>query len=305
MPYSAGDIKWGTPLLGEPSGVITWSADYVDALNFSPTYSANDFDAALQAAFDTWETVASIDFQMVASGSPADVTVTSADLGGAAGLAYFRFEDTPGLSRILEGEITFNTLLNWAPFGSGGADFFAVALHEIGHIIGLGHVNDPNEIMNPTVFADSLGPGDIAGAQFLYGTDPGDVEAPPDPNANPGTGGVSGGSGDGGGGGGAIALVMGILAALLGLIFGGGAGAAAALAVGRVPDTDEPGDAHEHHESLHDHDLDVPGVTEHLHVVYLPDMPLPMVAFDDEAGSCGCYGPCDCALRAAEPEYLF
>lgn len=300
MPYNAGDLKWGVPVLGEPSGTITWSADYVDALNFSSSYDAGDFNAALLDAFDTWENVASIDFQMVSSG--ADVTVGTESLGGAAGTAFFTFDGNPGLSQIFAGEITFNSDLVWAPYGNGGIDFYAVALHEIGHIIGLGHVNDINEIMNPVIYADSLGSGDIMGAQFLYGTDPGDIEPPQDP-PTPG-GGLSGGS-DGGDGGGAIALVMGILAALLALVFGGGAAAGAALAVGRVAssdDDDQNAAADDSHD--HAHDLDIPGVTEHLHVAYVAGMPLPCVPFDGEVSACGCYGPCDCLSQAAEPEFL-
>ena len=176
MPYNAGDLKWGDTTLGTPSGTITWSVDYGDALNFAPGYSQADFDAALISAFDAWENVASIDFQMVPFGDPADVVVGAASLGGAAGIAEYTFDGNPGLSEIFSGTVTFNSDLTWTPYGQpGGVDFFAVALHEIGHIIGLGHVNDTSEIMNPVIYADDLGSGDIAGAQFLYGRDPGDV----------------------------------------------------------------------------------------------------------------------------------
>lgn len=307
MPYNAGDVKWGTPTLGTPSGTITWSADYVTALNYSPTYSAAEFDAALTAAFDAWESVASIDFQQVAPGSGADVTVISGSLGGSvAGTANYTFGGNPGLSEIFSGTVTFNSDLTWSPFGGGGGvDFHAVALHEIGHILGLGHVNDTSEIMNPVVYANSLGSGDIAGVQFLYGRDPSDAPAPSGegPEA-PTSVGVSA-TDDGGGGGGGAGILLGLLAAVLGLLLGGGLAAGAAFAAARVPDNDDdPQDVEDQDGHDHDHDPVGEGVMEHTHVVYVPETaPVPLVAFDDQASPCGCYGPCECLLEEAGAEF--
>lgn len=294
MPYSAGDVKWGTPTLGTASGTVTWSADYVTSLNYGSSFSASDFDAALMAAFDKWESVASIDFQMVASGG--DVQVGTASYGGSvAGKASYSFDGNPGLSEIFNGTVNFNSDMVWSPYGgSGGVDFYAVALHEIGHIIGLGHVNDPSEIMNPTVFADDLGNGDIAGAQFLYGRDPGDASAPTGQvNASDPTVGVS--AADGGGSGGA-GLLLGLLAALLGLVFGGGMAAGAFVAASRAS-ADDDDDGTEPHD---DHIEEGPdGLLVHSHDVYVGDLPLPSVAFDDGASACGCFGPCECHLNEA------
>lgn len=297
MPYSAGDVKWGEPVLGTPSGTITWSADYVDALNFSANYTAADFDAALLAAFDAWESVASVDFQLVSSTSTSDVDVVSGSLGGAAGTASITFDGNAGLSEIFSGTVTFNTDLTWSPYGQfGGVDFYAVALHEIGHILGLGHVDDPTEIMNPVIHADSLGSGDIAGVQFLYGSDPGDTQAPESETPQ----GPSLSTGGGGGGGGA-GLLIGLLAALIGMLLGGGAAAGAALAASFVPENND-----EETDEGHDHDTDAPGVIDVQHVSYLPpDLPLPLIEIEDVFGPCGCYGPCDCAEHEAHGLEMF
>ncbi|NND21252.1 MAG: matrixin family metalloprotease [Silicimonas sp.] len=302
MPFSAGDVKWGTPTLGTPSGVVTWSADYVSGLMFGGSSTAGDFDAALSAAFDTWENVASIDFQQVSAGSSADVTVGSVSLGSSvAGQASYSFGANPGLSEIFSGSVTFNADMNWSPTGGAGTvDFFAVALHEIGHIIGLGHVNDVSEIMNPVVAVDVLGAGDIAGAQYLYGRDSGDPATPSgEPNQATPSPGVS--SSDGGGGGGA-GLLLGLLAAIVGLIFGGGAAAGAVLA-GRVSQDDTADDDHKDGDG-HDDAMTDDGLLVHSHDVYVADLPLPMVAHAEEAGPCGCYGPCECLLEEAYAELL-
>lgn len=245
MSYSAGDIKWGDPVLGEPSGTVTWSADYVASLDYGASWDAGDFDAALLAAFDAWESVADIDFQMVASGG--DVTIVSAPLSGAAGTAFFTYDGNSGLSEIFEGEITFNSNLTWSPYGAGGVDFYAVALHEIGHILGLGHVDDVSEIMNPVIYADDLGDGDIAGVQYLYGTGGAEpVETDPGtPSGNEAAPDTVAADDGGGGAGGAIGLIGALLALIVGL-FTGGSGAAVALAAGQVPDEGEEEDSGQH-----------------------------------------------------------
>jgi hypothetical protein len=45
--------------------------------------------------------------------------------------------------------------------------------HEMAHVVGLGHVDDPNELMNPTAALTQtyLAPGDLAGLA-LMGTGP-------------------------------------------------------------------------------------------------------------------------------------
>jgi hypothetical protein len=118
----------------------------------------------------------------------------------------------------------------WAPYGETDLSFFAVALHEIGHVIGLDHVEDTSEIMNSFVSANGLGDGDLLGAQILYGDAEGNVVEPPEPEVVAASGGGSGM--------GFLLLILGALAALLGL---GPGGIMAAAAMSREDDqTDEP-----------------------------------------------------------------
>ena len=311
MPFYGGYAKWGTPVLGTTGGTVTYSTTdgsgnhFADSLNYSSSYTTADFDAALLAAFDAWESVASIDFQLVSSSFTSDFDVLSFPMelyiaGQATLLPYTQV----GTIEILPSPGNFmafnsNSLVEWAPTADGDPNtinFFAVAMHEIGHILGFDHVNDPNEIMNPVVYEDSnsLGPGDIAGAQYVYGVDPGDApivtgETNVMPALPPG---YSTGGGDGGGGGGG-GLILGLLAAIFGFIFGGPAGAGAALAASRFEGEDDSGS-----------DDVAPTSSLHVHSVFSAEHLPPGTDFDDLMSLCGHYGPCDCAMKECYEDAL-
>jgi len=76
----------------------------------------------------------------------------------------------------INGDIHFNVDKNWVDnlFEDGTTetfDFFTVALHEIGHALGLGHSNNGAAVMASgyTGAKRTLQPDDIAGIQALYG----------------------------------------------------------------------------------------------------------------------------------------
>lgn len=286
--YQLNDVKWGAPTYGTPSGTINWSAD-LGGLTTTAGVTEADLDAALQSAFDAWEAVADIDFEQVSTGGQVSVSYDAMGYspGGAniAGTATWGPSISGVLNSLSVGLIEFNSDLTWSDYGSGGFDFFAIALHEIGHIVGLGHVPDTTQIMSDVVVADNLGSGDIDGAQFIYGAG-GATSATP----------VSGGGG--GGGGGAIALLLGLLALVAGLFTGGGGGLVA-MAAGRAfgPDDDPDGDNAMDHLPL----LPVEGFEPDVlfsEAVYASDpmfaeaLPLPMVEHDSQPGACGCFGHC-------------
>lgn len=183
MTFATADLKWGDPTLGTESGTIYWSADLSDGLVYDGSlYGTADFEAALQEAFDTWEMVASVDFERAADPADADLTIDMAPLAGSTvGVAYYSYFVLPGTDQIIDASIDMDSLESWAPFGETDLNWYAVALHEIGHTLGLEHVNDTTEIMNPVISTDRLGDGDIAGVRELYGFDATDTDMPPPP----------------------------------------------------------------------------------------------------------------------------
>ena len=74
-----------------------------------------------------------------------------------------------GYYSIHEADTAYNSALPWSTTG-GKYDVESVALHELGHGIGLDDVKDSNQVMNQCYeFRRALGSGDVTGAQVLYG----------------------------------------------------------------------------------------------------------------------------------------
>ena len=95
-------------------------------------------------------------------------------------------EASCGFGGSIGGDVHFDNGNAWSDCvsfvcGAGTIDFFTVALHEVGHALGLDHTNVAGAVMEPiyTGARRSLSLDDIAGIQALYG-----VSAVPEPGTH-------------------------------------------------------------------------------------------------------------------------
>ena len=187
----------GTKLLTWPAARVRWFATNGGV----PGVTALQFQSEVERAFATWGAVPT------ATISSQFVGFTSALPSQEDNLTVLGFEAEPDLDRVLgatsfvvditngdivESDVFFNTIFTWSVAAAGETgrfDLQSVALHEIGHLIGLGHSALGETEIRPTggrrvlasssvMFPISLGPGvisdrvlqpdDIVGVSALY-----------------------------------------------------------------------------------------------------------------------------------------
>jgi Ca2+-binding RTX toxin-like protein len=193
--YNLSGTKWGSSgASGSWGGTVTWS--FVDAgftnqtgvgffsgstVSLSNVFSF-DYVSVFTQAFEAWSSVANIDFVQVADGggnfgvgNSAYIRIGTGHIDGNYNvLARAFYPATAGNPQnyAYSGDMVFD---------SGESSFWtassllAVATHEIGHAIGLGHSSISSALMapyyNPSITAPTA--DDIAGARAIYGASSG------------------------------------------------------------------------------------------------------------------------------------
>ncbi len=94
------------------------------------------------------------------------------ELEGSAGLGGSSFVRAPGtdVDVYVSGVVILHTSVIGDLMGSTRGWLIAegIVLHELGHLVGLGHVDDPNELMyHDASYQYSFGPGDLTGLAAL------------------------------------------------------------------------------------------------------------------------------------------
>ena len=196
---SLASLAWGFATLQDDSGhPLTWPSGVVPLqIMVDDTAILSDGNTrarSIQAAVQQWNTqIISVQLaaQVSGPGSGVDNNGVNEVFFSNAPYSYRWGDNTLALTTIwstgstrLEADILFNPGFAWDSYRGDlhiydifvVYDIQRVALHELGHVLGLGHPDDHGQsvaaIMNTMVSnLDSLQADDIAGAQYLYGPD--------------------------------------------------------------------------------------------------------------------------------------
>ena len=175
--FVTNNIKWGDDNFGTAGGQVTWSVATTNFPEQPFSFSASltgEFITATREAFDAWEAVADIDFVEVTDGASVDIRLGFDAIDGSSGTLAEAFFSFVGVT-LVESTIRFDTAENYVVgegnVGDDAVNFKTVAIHEIGHAIGISHSSITPAIMQAFIDPDvnGLQSDDIAAAQFLYG----------------------------------------------------------------------------------------------------------------------------------------
>jgi Matrixin len=138
----------------------THSKENITSISFDNNISSCAKDK-FRLAFTEWSSVAKVNFREVATNETSDIKIIIADIEQSS-IGYPNYDQSP--CSDIKGQIIFKRN------EYNCSTIYGAILHEIGHVLGLGHVNTRN-VMHPNLSTtySQLQSGDILGIQSIYG----------------------------------------------------------------------------------------------------------------------------------------
>ena len=158
-PSALQDTKGAVARIEEATGL---DLEYLGPTNLVPQDSSADRHPA-----DTQIVIAWASRQQSAMISGDQV----AGVGGPMGWGGTVEEDGSAVVTWRRGTVVLNTEFNWLPAGFGdGTTIGKLLMHELGHVVGLGHAGGESQVMYPTLmrgYPTAWGAGDLSGLHSL------------------------------------------------------------------------------------------------------------------------------------------
>ncbi len=175
---TAGTVPQSVPTIGDGwdgPGLGSASLSYA-FYNTTSQLPADSVQSEIARAFAEWNKVANVSFTPgTNTGAAHTIAILFATYAhgdgypftGPAGVLAHSFYPAPPNPEPIAGDMHFNDSESWHI--GADVDLFSVALHETGHTLGLGHSDDPNDVMYPYYKqVSTLNSGDIQAILTLY-----------------------------------------------------------------------------------------------------------------------------------------